>query len=521
MELLANPCSKTRMMTKIKQPEFVLWVLLPVLLSLIVSAFVGLQLFQDGSSYLLEILITHSAIRHGRLSVLLFQSPTIFLVKMFHRLELDPLFTLPLVRFAFNLNYALTSFVSIILSWLVVRKQREQLLLWAALIILFVNLVNFSWVSELLISVQLACPLLLALLQNPKGKTFWILFIFLTPFLFFLHPLVITIYLVLAAASAYIAYRRPDDRRVATLTMFLFLCAAVTRGIYSFFTLSLYETSFAASGEINEYFVIDRLENLLFLGTAMEIATLVLLSQSLAHSKWPVMKAIPWFVSLQTYALFLFAAHFLLRGNLIPLAIVGCLAILAFLPFWQSQQRTPMEKRRLLYLACGFLAAAASSLLMAQYVLAERQFTLKMGVDLFVALSIMAMAIIDSVREVIPPERILRFRLVSVLSTIFACVIIGKSILWQTSVERLEHTLQQTKGGCVEMTSTDFQWLSKSPYTIINNWSLPSLALVIQDERPRKALLAQNDCEVFYRSGMIQVDPWSLFSKEYLIPPLE
>jgi hypothetical protein len=509
------------MITKVKETKSVLWILLPVLLSLIVSAFVGLQLFQDGSSYLLEMLIDHSAVRHGRLSVLLFQFPTIFLVKMFHRLELDPLFTLPVVRFAFNLNYALTSFVSILLSWLVVRKQREQLLLWAALIILFVNLVNFSGVSELLISVQLACPLLLALLQNPKGKTFWILFVFLTPFLFFLHPLVVTIYFVMAAASAYIAYRRPDDRRAATLSMFLFLCAAVTRGIYSFFTLSLYELSFAASGEIDEYFVTSRLENLLFVVTAMEIAALVLWSSSIVHSKWRVVKALPGFVSLQSYVLFLFASNFILRGNLFPLMIIGCLGISAFLPFWQSHQRMPVEKLRLLYLACTLLAVAASSLLLAQYVLAERQFTLKMGLDLLVALSIMAIAALDSVREVIPQERILRFRLVFALSIIFAGVMIAKSVMWQTSVARLGQTLRQTKDGCVETTSTDFQWLSKSPYTIINNWSLPSLALVIQDEGPRKALLAQNDCEIFYRSGMIQVDPWSLFSKEFLVPPLE
>jgi hypothetical protein len=174
-----------------------------------------------------------------------------------------------------------------------------------------------------------------------------------------------------------------------------------------------------------------------------------------------------------------------------------------------------------LYLACTFLAVAASGLLLAQYVLAERQFTLKMGLDLLAALAIMAMAVIDSVREVIPEERFLRLRLVLALSVIFASVIIIKSLLWHASVQRLEQTLRQTTETCAEMTSADFQWLAKSPYTIISNWSLTSLALVMQDEQPRKALLAQNDCEVFYQSGMIQLDPWSLFSKEYIIPPLE
>ena len=510
------------MITKIRESKSALWILLPVLLSLIVSAFVGLPLFQDGSSYLLEMLIDHSAVRHGRLSALLFQYPTIFLVNTFHQWEIDPLVTLPIVRFAFNLNYALTPFISIFLSWLVVRKKREELLIWAALIVLCVNLVNFSGVSELLISVQLACPLLLALLQNPKSKRFWLLFIFLTPFFFFLHPLVITIYSVLAVVSAYMAYHQPDYRRAAMVSMILFLLAAVARGIYSFFTLNLYEVGFATSGEIDNYFVISRLENILFLCIAFEIACFVLLSNAIVHSKGRWAKASPWLISLQSYVFFLFAANYLFHGNLFPLIVIGCLGIPpAFLPFWQAHQRTSVEKLHLLYLACAFLAAAASSLLLAQYILVERMFTLKMGLDLFVVLAIMLIAAIDSMHEGISQEQMLRFRLVVALSAIFASVMIAKSVMWHISAQRLAQTLRQTSESCVETTSADFQWLSNSPYTIIDNWSLPSLALVMQDEQPRKALLAQDDCEVFYQSGMIQVDPWSLFSKEFLIPPLE
>jgi hypothetical protein len=508
-------------MQRMSDSKSILWILIPVLLSLLISALVGLQLFQDGSSYLLEMLIDHSAVRHGRVSVLLFQSPTIFLIKMFHRLEIDSLVTLPLVRLAFNINYALTPFISLFLSWLVVRKKKEELFLWAALIILFVNLVNFSWVSELLISVQLACPLLLALLENPKSKTFWTLVILLTPFLFFLHPLAITIFLVLAAASAYLGYRKSVYRSAATVSTILFLVAAVTRGVYSYFTLNLYEVSFATSGEIGEYFVTSRLENILFLCTAIEIAILVLLSQTIVHSRWRFVKAMPWLVTWQSCMFLLFAAKFILHGNLFSLAVIGCLSVPTSIHYWQFRHGSPIEKTQLLFLACAFLAAAASSLLLAQYALAERLFTLKAGWDLFVVLLIMAMATIDSVREIIPYERILRFRFVLALSTIFVCVMLVKSVMWQTSIQRLEQTLWQTRDTCVEVTSTDFQWLEKSPYTMINNWALPSLALVIQDERPRKVLLAQNDCQVFYQSGMVQVDPWSLLSKEFLVPTLE
>ena len=144
-----------------------------------------------------------------------------------------------------------------------------------------------------------------------------------------------------------------------------------------------------------------------------------------------------------------------------------------------------------------------------------------MGSDLFVVLLIMGLAVIDNGRNLIPPENLWRSRFVLALAAIFACVVLAKSWIWQTSVQRLEQTLGQVKGSCVEMTSDEFRWLQRSPYTMMNNWSLPSLALVVQDEQPRKALLAQGDCQVLSQSGMIQVDPWSLFSSEFLVPPLD
>ena len=509
------------MSAQIKEFRAFPWIFLPILVSLVLSALVGLQLFQDGSSYFLEMLIDHSAVRHGRISVLLFQYPTIFLIRTFLQREIDPLTTLPIVRLAFNLNYALTPFISILLSWFVVRRKREELFLWSALIILFVNLVNFSWVSELLISVQLACPLLLSLLENPKSKTFWILAVLLTSFLFFLHPLVIAIYLVLAVAAAYTGYRNSATQRATIAGAALFLVAAAARALYTYFTLNPYEVSFATSGEISEYFVTSRFENILFLGTAVEIALVILFSQAIVHSTTRLIKAIPWLVVLQAFILLFFAARFLLDTNLLSLVITGCLSLPVFIYYWRFRQSSPMETTRLLYLACAFFAVAASGLLIAQYASAERLFTLKAGLDLFVALFLMGIAALDGGREISTQDGIFRSRFVLALSTIFVCVIAAKSVMWQTSLQRLEHTLLQTNEPCVEFTSIDFQWLQKSPYTIINNWSLPSLALVIQDDRPRKALLAQGDCQVLSESGMIQVDPWSLFSREFLVPTLD
>ena len=498
-----------------------LWVLVPVLFALLVAAVVGLPLFQDGSSYLLEMLITHSVIRNGRFTILLFQLPTIILIKTFLRLGIDTLTTLPIVRLAFNLNYALTPFISLFLSWLIVRKKREELLIWAALIILFVNLVNFSWVSELLISVQFACPLLLALLLGPRSKTFWILFVILVPFTFFLHPLVLTLYLVMAGASAYIGYWRPADRRAAGISTILFLLAAAARGIYSFFSLSSYEMTFAATGEVRNYFMISGVENLFFIGTAAELALLILLTKWLVNTESRIVKALFWLVSLQALFLFFLTGRLLLQGNTSFVVSIAGIIPLFLVYLYYSRASSFMQNIRLLYISYFFLAMTASGLLLAQHALNETPFILKMGSDLFVVLFIMIMAVIDSVRKPMAREYTWRFRFLIALSVIYLGVLLAKSIMWQTSIQRLEQTLQQTQGTCTELTPANYQWLENTPYTILNNWAVSSLALIIQDQQPRKLLLAPNDCQLFYQTGEVQIDPWSRFSQKYIVPPLE
>lgn len=505
----------------ILQSSSLVWILTPVLLALLVAAFVGLPLFQDGSSYLLEMLIDHSVVRNGRISILLFQLPTIILIKAFLRLGIDTLTTLPIVRLVFNLNYALTPFIALLLSWLVVRKKRAELLIWAALIILFVNLVNFSWVSELLIAVQFACPLLLSLLQDPKSKTFWILFAVLVPFTFFLHPLVSVLYVVMATGSAYVGFRQSVHRRPTRLITTLFLLVAAFRAIYSFFTLSSYELSFATSGEATNYFVISRIENLLFIGIAVELAFSIFVSQFMVNTNNWIGKAMFWLVSLQALLLLFFTARLLFDNYRSAVLLVSGIGLLVFIYFWNSRDSNPFEKMQRLYVSYIFLAVAASSLLLAQYTLKDRIFTLKMGSDLFAVLFIMMLAIIDSARAATKFDSLWRFRFVIALSILYCGALLTKSMIWQTSVYRLEQTLRQTSAACTEISPTRYQWLENPPYTIIDNWAVSSLALVIQDHQPRRLLLAQNDCQLFYQSGEVQIDPWSRFSKEYIVPPLD
>src|SRR5215213_2536488 len=104
---------------------------IPILCSLIVSAIVNLQLFQDGSSYLLELLISQSAIRHERLSVFLIQLPTVLTNRLLMRLGVSRDISLQIIRLVFSLSYAVIPLLTLILSWLIIRRRNESLFIWA------------------------------------------------------------------------------------------------------------------------------------------------------------------------------------------------------------------------------------------------------------------------------------------------------------------------------------------------------------------------------------------------------
>ncbi len=442
---------------------------LPLTLILLISAYCNLQFFQDGSSYLLEILQSNSAaIRHGRLSAWLIQMPIVFLAKLLTKLGISTSEHLPILRFVFSLSYSLIPLISLTLSWMVVRKNKEGLLIWVVLIVLFINLINFSWVSELLIGLQLSCPLLLASIVMPEKRMFWIMNAILLPFIFMLHPLIIFLFITLAISSVYISYHniniRLKIRHFFRFNAIVFLMAGLTRGIIHIYNMTPYEKSFLVLQEGKEYLFITSLENRIFLITAIVIGLVCLLVK-------------------QRYQ-----CSYLVYNCTIILAIISAL------------------------------------LLVSQYL--YQNFPLKTGLSLFISILIMLMATVDSVTEISAFEVKQRFRLVTALSFIFVSVILVKSLIWQTSIHKLLKETALTKQTCTEIMyqdtiiSEDFIWLEQNPYTIINNWALPALALIVQDSSPRKLLLEKNSCELYYRSGIVQIDPWSKIPKDLIIPSL-
>jgi hypothetical protein len=445
-------------------------IFLPVAVGVVAAAMSGLPLFQDGSSYLLELLLTHSAVRHHRLSVVLLQIPTRAMMRTVGMLHLGDSRAVPLVRLAFAASYAAVPLVALGLSWLIVRRRRPDLLVWPALVILFVNLVNFSWVSELLIGIQLSCPLLLATVLLLGTPTYWLLTALLLPIVWLLHPLLAPLFLVIAVAAAQ-ASRHTETlpavpsrqvRSAARWTIAMYVVAALLRVVVSLLSLTKYESGFTGGDEMRTYLFATSWQNAAFLTGALAIAC-------------------------------------------------AC---------WRAKALRATQ-RRLAYRGSVAIATAAAILLMSQYLVGSGAFPLKTGLTLFVTSAVLFIAMLDSRTPASADETRERVRLAAMLALVFAVVVVAKSLLWHSAVTRVVATLATARASCVETVADDFVWLHRAPYTIVDNWALPSLALVVQDARPRRLLLERGDCAAFFASGAVRVDPWTVIPAHAIVPPLD
>jgi hypothetical protein len=485
------------------------WVFTLVLFSLVISAVFNLQLFQDGSSYLFEILVSHSAIRHDRITVLPIQAPAIFVELLLAKLKIDPVNSLRITRLVFNLSYSLIPFISLTLSWIVVRGKNEGLFVWPALIILFVNLVNFSWVSELLISMQLLCPLLLVSISMPGTRAFWILLVALLPVILFLHPLVLPLFVVMALGCAYVAYKEARNRRVCEIAALIYLAAAIMRGVLSLYRLSPYEVGFLESNEMRDYLVMTSPENMLFLIMSVFTGATCLSARFMIKDRRVSLVLLLVSVIVQASCvvwLFVNLKFIVTAGVFVVLIVCAGITVTFRDGYWKH---ILSDRIILIYISCMTLTVISACLLLSQYFTGERSFPLKTGLTLFVSALIMIMTSVDSARAIAHYEHIQRFRLVMTFAIVFSLVNVSKSLIWHSSVQMLERSISETSYSCIEVSSGNFTWLQRNPYNIIDNWALPTLALMVQDVQHPKLLLQKDDCKYFYETDIIQIDPWS------------
>lgn len=425
-------------------------------LASLLAAAVNLQLFQDGASYLVEVIVSGSAVRHGRSAVGLIQLPSIVSLKALTRLGVDPFVKMAVERVVFCLNYAAVPLIALVLSWLVAGHRRRELFVWSALIILFVNLVNFSWVSELLIAMQLACPLMLACFIRPQSVWTWMLAGLLGALMFSLHPLASVMLLALAVGTIWAGWGAPARQRAALALGALASIAAGLRVAVSLKGMGDYERSMTQPANAVEYLFITPLPNMFFLVCALAIG-------------------------------------------------------------FNQLRRPSSQSAHVRYTDTG-VALAATAVLIAHFFFGVRNFPLKTGLAVLAAAILILLAAADARQPVAPVERAHRLRLVVVLAACFAAVVAVKSGMWHATLTRVEHLVASAERGCLDRATDSLRWLDRRPFRIVNSWALPSLVLVRQVGAPAKFLLAEGDCERLRDTGRMQVDPWANLPLRILRP---
>jgi len=157
------------------------------------AAAAGLPLYGDGALYFVEILLDSAPLApNGRYSAILAQLPLVAAMAVTDEVGV--------LRHAFSVGYGMLPFLSLLLSWLIVRKAAPRSILFP-LLFLVANQVNFSSVSELLMGLYLAWPLVLLAGLRPAARTTLISGLVLAPVLFFLHPLGFALLFFLAWAA--------------------------------------------------------------------------------------------------------------------------------------------------------------------------------------------------------------------------------------------------------------------------------------------------------------------------------
>jgi hypothetical protein len=377
-------------------------------------------------------------------------------------------------------------------------------MVWPVAVILLLNLVNFSWVSEILIALHLACPLMMASCQSRRR---WIdnatVFI-LTPVIFMLHALVPMLFLGVAAGAMRRASLSRCDRERSLRLAMLFMCAGAARLVYNVWTMTSYEQEMSGPAAIAEYFSFST-ENGAFL--------IVILLMALAMSSHQVRQSralLPLSLSAAAASCAMTIHNLNLavitadaaRETWLAMSLMIATALLAVLRLGRPSSVEPWARGVLAALWAAALAITSEMMVLAQYPLKSGS-TVALGAILLFSMGS------DKAEEAANGCSGARHSFIKSSAFIFALILCVKASIWHAAVERLNKWLMTRAEVCSERTEPSLRWVNRVPNTIINNWSLPSLSVVTPRPSKARIILESEDCAVLKRSGAVQIDPWT------------
>lgn len=405
------------------------------------AALAGAILLYDGAWFLFQLLDSHQIdIPQFRISFALMQWPAIWVAQATD--------SLPLSRFVFSLVVMATPPIALAISWWIVRKVAPWLIVWPAIGIFLIDLPGqMHWIATSIRTNQLFWPMLLAVFIGMPDRVVPVVAIIFIVALF-MHPQISVFLVAGAAAAAFLAWQRPEQRQRLLGVALVFVFGALYR--YGLLGAG-YETEEASlSNQISQWERSVLWLPLIALVSTLIIAILVLVRR---HSNSP------WLGGINGTRL------------IIAVAIPGAIALIVWAAnptLWRDaiDYRGPSMWHSLIIMGIAFLDVATG------------HFRSKSRGD---------------VR--------LRVWVANGAAVVFCITIVIQSFTWHGELNKIRSAMDTSETACIA--AETLPGFDDSP---LNFWSLPSISIGVQSTTPDYIVLPQHLCEEAIASGQIPTD---------------
>ncbi len=220
-----------------------------ILLAYLLVAIVGLPLYGDGAYYFFKIALDWDpVIPNLRIGSVLPQLPALAASRL-----TDDVW---LLRHIFSLGYVAVPVASLWVCWLLVRHRIPELIL-LPLLFLIANQINFSAVSELLLSLYVSWPFVLLAALAPDRRLTLLYGAILAPLLLLLHPLTFALAGFLSLVAWTNAASRPALGGIWRGLAAAFAASALLRLVSTLIGATPYERSLTEPGSALRYLLAE------------------------------------------------------------------------------------------------------------------------------------------------------------------------------------------------------------------------------------------------------------------------
>lgn len=429
-----------------------------VVVALGVAVLSRAALLWDGSYYLFATLENQTPfIPNHRYIAAILQTPVLVAYHFSHNLQV--------LAIVFGLAYAMVPLLSLVLSWLIVRRTAPGLFVWAALGLGFGTLImQLFFVSEALISVQLMWPVMLAVITRPRWWTRMVAAL-LSILAFISHPIALGLFAAAAGLAVVVGIRSRAERWEKWLWAVGFVILGVVSAVQFARQQTNYETDQMTWQNLQLHYS-HSLQGLPILALGVVGVAMVLLFAAPYLQGWQKHWPHPMAWARADLARLLYTAE------LASLVAAGALFVLwAAVPKWWA---SALDYRNwVLFFSLPFMGMAGLESLLGRTASGP-------GLDT-------------------EPNR--RTRTVQVVGAAFAAVIVVQSLAWLNVTIEFQDAIAQNSDACIPFSS-----LTSVTQNALDHWSVTPYSLILQGTVPGKIVLYRDCKKANFQKGLPVAD---------------